>query len=365
MDEERADRLERDGLQALQPEACKWLLASSKELMAFRLRFAVAAIACVLAAGWATQATGHPLVPESATQERHYTDPAGWSLTYPESMFLERSEARLRRSVFEVTIVSFAPRTAVTSWQTSSGAGWRVDPPLDAQGEFPSGAVAFRILRLVGGPLGSLESPESDFPLQLASFTASSVHYPGTSPPPLVYEVVAGGSSYSALAWIGESVPLELRAALERVVSSVSFPPLQPGTTVGHGFTVLEPSDRYPVGSFTPVRAGGQPFYLVHAPGGFYGVGWRWQTLHRGYKSRCRLELDTRRLEFFCTNFRARWDRVGRVIVKPRGAERGDPLNIAIAKVGWDGHVLLHPGTAAFANARLARDLWPDWRPSR
>ena len=38
----------------------------------------------------------------------------------------------------------------------------------------------------------------------------------------------------------------------------------------------------------------------------------------------------------------ARWDRVRRVLVRPPGASRGDPLNLAFAKVAWDGHVLLH-----------------------
>jgi hypothetical protein len=131
-------------------------------------------------------------------------------------------------------------------------------------------------------------------------------------------------------------------------------------TLVGDGFTVLKLESRYPLASFTRVRAQGVPFYLVHAPGGFYGVGWRWETLTGGYKSRCRLQLDPRRRQFFCTNMRARWDRVGRVLVTPPGAQRGDPLNLAVAKVAWDGHVLLHAGTARFADSRLARELWPD-----
>jgi hypothetical protein len=53
------------------------------------------------------------------------------------------------------------------------------------------------------------------------------------------------------------------------------------------------------------------------------------------------------------------------VIAKPPGAQRGDPLNLAIAKVAWDGHVLFRAGTARFADRRLARNLWPGWRQKR
>jgi len=321
-------------------------------------------IACAAATAWAAQATSTGASPESETQSRHYTDPAGWSLDYPESMFLERSGARLRVSISEVTVASFLPRTAVTSGSSSDGAWWRIDPPRDAQGGFPADGVAFRVENLEGGPLPNLESAETRFPLRLARFRSSN-SYQDTTPRPLAREVVANGRGYLALAWIGESASPELRATLGRVVSSLSFPRLRPGRVVGYGFTVLQPSGRYPLGSFTRVRAQGEPFYAVHAPGGFYGVGWRQQTLASGYKSRCQLELDTVRREFFCTNLRARWDRVGRVIAKPPGAQRGDPLNVAIAKVAWDGHVLLHAGTARFADRRLARELWPGWRPSR
>jgi hypothetical protein len=259
-----------------------------------------------------------------------------------------------------LTVASFEPRTAVVSGRSGDTAFIRVDPPLDAQGAFPSDGVAFRILRREGGPAPNLELPETRFPLRLASFEPSQA-YPGTKPVPVERTVVANGRSYLALAWIGERAPAELRRALERVVSSLSFPRLRPGTLVGDGFSVLRLETRYPLGSFTRVRAQGQPFYLVQAPGGFYGVGWRRQTLAGGYKARCQLELDRRRREFFCTNQRARWDRVGRVLVRPRGASRGDPLNLAVAKVAWDGHVLLHAGTARFADRRLARELWPRW----
>ena len=146
---------------------------------------------------------------------------------------------------------------------------------------------------------------------------------------------------------------------------SISFPRLRVGQTVGYGFRVFQPASRYPVGSFVRVRVRRQPFYLVHAPAGFYAVGWSWQSLAGGYTSRCRLRLDRPRKQFFCTNMHARWDRVGRVLVKPASASRGDPLNLTVAKVAWEGHVLLFPGSARFADLHYAHQLWPRWEPRR
>jgi hypothetical protein len=176
---------------------------------------------------------------------------------------------------------------------------------------------------------------------------------------------VADGRNYVADAWIGPKASASQRATLATIVSSLSFPRLHAGRTVGYGFRVLQSSSRYPVGSFTRVRVGRQPFYLVHAPGGFYAIGWTWQTLSGGYKSRCALRLDQSTKQFFCTNISARWDRVGRPLVKPAGASRGDPLNIAVAKVAWDGHVLLFPNVARFADGSYAHQLWPGAFPRR
>src|SRR5919204_1091663 len=263
-----------------------------------------------------------------------YVDPLGWSLRYPCGMHLEHSHASLRIEVDEVTVASFAMRRAVHSGSTANGGWLRVDPPRDRHDRFPADGVAFRILRREGGPAPVVELPESRFPLRLASFGRAA------------RMVVADGRDYVAQAWVGARASAAKRSLLARVVSSLAFPRLRPGETVGYGFSVLERASRYPVGSFTRVRVQGQPFSLVHAPGGFYAIGWTWQSLEGGYKSRCRLRLDRARKEFFCTNMRARWDRVGRVLVEPSRARGGDPLNVAVAKVAWDGHLLLFPGVA-------------------
>lgn len=291
-----------------------------------------------------------------------YVDPAGWSLQYPADMQVERSHAELRVSVSEVTVASFAPRTAVRSGSSRSSAWWRVDPPADARGRFGPGDVAFRIVSREGGPAPDVEAAESRFPLRLAAFGPTE-EYRSTVPRPRMRRVVADGRVYWAYVWIGRAASPAHRAALARVVSSLAFPRLHAGQVVGYGFSVLQPSDHYRLGSFTRVRVQRQHFYVVRAPGGFYAVGWQWQSLEGGYKSRCRLHFDARRREFYCTNMRARWDRIGRVLVRPPEAAVEDPLNIAVAKVAWDGHVLLQPGVATFPDLRLAHRLWPAWNP--
>lgn len=171
--------------------------------------------------------------------------------------------------------------------------------------------------------------------------------------------LTADGRNYLAAVWIGPDASTASRDTVARLVSSVSFPRLHIGSTIGYGFTVLEPARRYPVGSFTRVRAQGQPYYLVHAPGGFYAIGGRWQSLEGGYKSRCALQLDRRTHDFYCTNMAARWDRAGVVIQRPPGAKQDDPLDVPVVKVAWDGHVLIAPGDVGFGSKQYERKLWP------
>ncbi len=299
-----------------------------------------------------------------AAGPKRYVAGDGWSLSYPTTMHLEQSAGVLRISLSEVTVASFPLRKAVRSGPTGDGGVWlRIDPPQPPSGGFPVDGVAFRMLRREGGPGPDLELPETRFPVRLRSFRRATAWYGKGRPRPLERTVVAGGRNYVALAWIGSHAPPARRAELARIVASLAFPALRPGDTVGYGFQVLQPRDRYRVGAFLRLRIGGQPFYLVRAPGGFYGIGWTSQTLAGGYKSRCDLQLDRRRKEFFCTNMLARWDRIGRVLVRPPNAWEDDPLNVAIAKVGWDGHVLFYPAAALSPEPALAHRLWPQWHP--
>jgi hypothetical protein len=179
---------------------------------------------------------------EASGRGGRYVDSLGWSLRYPRGMHLEHSHASLRIDVWEVTVASFAMRRAVHSGSTANSGWLRVDPPRDRHGRFPADGVAFRILRREGGPAPVVELPESRFPLRLASFGRAE------------RMIVADGRDYIAQAWIGAHAPAAKREMLARVVSSLAFPRLQVGETVGYGFRVFAPARRYPVGSFTRIR---------------------------------------------------------------------------------------------------------------
>jgi hypothetical protein len=294
----------------------------------------------------------------NATETGVYADPEGWSLVYPREMHVERSAWTGRHPLDQVTVASFALRTAV-------GPTGNVDPPLDPHGRFPEGAVAFRLMLREGYPLesASLDDPDSSFPIDLETFVPSE--YPDKNAPPSVSRSIhANGRRYRVIAWIAPEAPRALRARLGEVVRSVSFRPLLPGTVVGSGFAVLERDTHYPVGSFTSVHAGGLPFVLVHAPGGFYALGWNWSGPPGGYRSSCRPRVDEQRKELCCADCGARWDRLGMVITRPPTADEGDPLHLSVAKVAWDGHVMLHPGAYQLSSPPTQRRFWPDWRGS-
>lgn len=279
-------------------------------------------------------------------------------------MHLEHSRAVNWIAVTEVTLASFPVSDPIHSGQTATGSWMRVSPPRGPFGGFPATGIAVRIMREEGGAGPALDLPESHFPIRLATFGPSR-EYPHTTPAALERTVTADGLNYTVQAWIGPHAPTAARSELARVVASLRFPRPRVGRIVGEGFRVFHPAKRYPVGSFTRVRVAGKPFYLVHAPGGFYAIGWSWETLSGGYKSRCDLRFDSSRKQFSCTNMRARWDRLGRVLAKPVRAKRGDPLNIAVAKLAWDGHVLLNPDAASFAHPALNHQLWPTAFPKR
>jgi hypothetical protein len=283
-----------------------------------------------------------------------YVDSAGWSIAYPRAMHLERSAWTQGMALSEVTVASFPMRTAI-------GPTGNIDPPLDVHGRFPPAAAAFRMLLSAGGPgHRALEQAESRFPISLDTF-APSQHPDKNAHPSVWRSIDANGQQYRALAWIAPDAPETLRSQLADVVDSLSFPPPCPGTVVGVGFVVLDPQDRYPLGSFTSVRAADRPLLLVRAPGGFYALGWNWSGPPASYRSTCEHRVDEQQREIYCATCEARWDRIGRVITRPATADHDEPLHLSIAKAAWDGHVLVHPRTFQTGSAPNARHFWPEW----
>jgi hypothetical protein len=276
-------------------------------------------------------------------------------------MDLERSQANLHIDVHEVTVATFAPRRAVRSGSNPHRSWIAVDPPRPKQGPFPPDGVAFRVYRLEGGPFVEPTLPETRFPLRLSGFEPDRYEYAKRHPRPVVEGVSAAGGRYTVYAWIGPRASPERRLALKAVVASLTFPHLETGTVAGL-FSVLSPSRAYEIGSFTRVRAQKRVFYLVHAPGGFYAIGWDTDTLPRNGRSRCAMRFDDTHKQFFCAKMGFRWDRIGRPVAYPAYSEP-DPLNIATAGTSWDGHILLDPSIAAFGTKRIAKQFWPHWAP--
>lgn len=227
----------------------------------------------------------------------------------------------------------------------------------------PDNAIALWIGRSGSG----VSRPRWDvrLPLKLTDLRPSIRHNP---------RVVELGRPFSANGWaldaralIGRDASEPDRAALERMLASLRFPPLEEGTVAGDGSYVLGRTQRYPVGSVTRHGKRDLPFsrritrltfYLVHAPGGFYAIG-HTANLVGGFPA-CPLQFDRARSEFFCS-YGARWDRVGRVLANPDPDRlRDDHLMVFRTQISQDGHVLVSTNSYRRATAEVASQLWPD-----
>ena len=366
-----------------------------------RLRLAVAGLLVGVGAGCGAA----PAVVRPATVARsvRYLAPQGWSLRYPGSLSLEHSTSGPGMATFtEVTVANFAQRRAVVTGKTHDGGFILVRPPLDRAGRFPADGVAFRMLLVDGGPAPIGTVADSSFPIELATFAKPQYgDFPQRDyrslgvPQELTRPIDADGQHDQALVLIGPAASRSERDAIEAVIASLTFAPLQPGEQAGDE-TVLGLAGRYPIGSFTLVHAPGelcrgsvyrchygrQPFYLIHAPGrlhqpdliqpcqptaaacappgAFYALGWTSEDVLGGYRSACHLRLDPQDEQFYCTNSQARWDRTGNVIRMPPGARFADGLQFAFAKIAWDGHVVFLPGLGGNPPRAKARALlWP------
>jgi hypothetical protein len=183
-----------------------------------------------------------------AGRQASYTDPAGWSVRYPNTLRLERSRNRYDTVTTEVTIANFAASTGVQ--QTHSG--FRVVPPVAPSGTFPANGIAFRIVNRDGGGENPTRHPAPA--MTLASFrpsrepgitrpprggapynatdgeTVPQFHYKQV-PPSVHREIEANGYLYDAIVWIGRNADPRLRTQLEQVIESLSFRHIAPGAS--------------------------------------------------------------------------------------------------------------------------------------
>jgi hypothetical protein len=290
-------------------------------------------------------------------RDRMVRGDTGWTLRAPAGMHVERSGAQMHETIAEVTIASFVPGKGIRTFSRPTESGWNELPPLE-HGRFPADGVAFRLLHEEGGPV-RIHGPETDtrLPMRLAGFGRSDFA-PHLRPRTREAVVLGEGITYEAFVWVGPEAPPGLRSRLERVIASLAFPRTRVGPVDQPGDTVLRPARGYPVGSFTRIRVDGRPAYLVRSPGGFYALGTS-EPEEGGYSSRCRLALDPARKELFCSNLRARWDRLGRVLKRPPGAAHDDPLWFNAGETTWDGHVLLDSLRTSGDDPHITAGLWP------
>jgi len=296
---------------------------------------------------------------QAALPSQLYRDPDGWAVSYPRGFHVERSEGNQRVFIKEVTIGNFRPRRGVRT-----DAGIRVLDPVAGNGRFPRDGVAFRIERWEGGNLTLPDpTPEARFPLRVSQFQPQ-IGDPGKprgSPRVRALEFEANGLRFIASVWIGRDVAAAGRHGLEALVESLRFRPLRPGSVVGQGFAVLERASHYPKGSFTRGRTDDLLFYLVHAPGGFYAVGWPSAAPPGGPEPTCDVRFVPRRLEFRCSGeSRTRWDRLGR-LVAPASNKQSGSLRLMVAKLGHDGHMLVGVHGWTSTSDEHARRFWPKW----
>jgi hypothetical protein len=273
---------------------------------------------------------------------RVYTDDTfGYSLRYPGDWHLDTSKDQWRVTIWETTVANFdaasGPSHEVKEREERGFLAIHLERD-DRLEDFPPDGVALRIFHVEGGPGPDFGIGEADFPLSLGDFSTSEAVHGGTgfaapprpneAPRPVEHYFGANGWAFWARAWIGPAASPQDRAGLERVVASIRFPPLRTGAiAAGERFDVLGHASEYPVRSAHRVRRGGNEYYLVHAPGGFYGL-----------RGRCRpLRFDAAKFEFSCPSTGARWSRTGR----PLASTASQSLGVLYAKMGQDGHILV------------------------
>jgi hypothetical protein len=263
------------------------------------------------------------------TKTTEYRDPeAGWTISYPSSMSRSVINELQFHGILHGVLVTNSERV-----RRSEDLFFR---------RFPPDAVAFSLVYWPGAGPPNLSPPEQRFPISRTSFTSER----GAPPPaPLLHRMIANGSPWTVAVWFGPKASEADKDEIWRTVESIHFPPQRPGTMSGE-FYVLGPASRYPVGAVVKFP-GKQPrdrsspyipaFYLVHAPGGMYAVGWPPE-----FERKCHMGFDRKRSAFFCATRRGWWGRMGQPLQSPVAALiPDDSLMLGRAKIGRDGQVLV------------------------
>jgi hypothetical protein len=348
------------------------------------LSVAVALIVAVIALT-SIHPAHHPAQPVASGHAGTYSNPEGWSVSYPAGFAISRA-----RSGSQVTLTSFSPVQTVMGrpkeGERSSLLEAPYTMPLDPAGRFPADGVA-----LILQPLRpSLLGPDSSFPVDLSQFGpahaqpffTNSVARRDGIPPARSELIVAYSQVVTATAIIGPTASPALRSELAVVIKSLAFRRLAPGTQVGVSY-IVGPASRFSVGSFTRIEARfpgerATPAYLIHAPGrftvdhqcpkigsctptgAFYGMGEIYST-RLDHAPNCQIQFDRKDAQLYCTNLGVRWDRVGRVVKRPTDENYIGAIGGDYAKVTWDGQILITPGWGPQLSRGAVHLLWPSW----
>jgi hypothetical protein len=192
--------------------------------------------------------------------------------------------------------------------------------------------------------------------------------YVGGNEPAPRYRVIYGdGFTFTAAVWLGPHASRAEQHAIWAVVRSLRFPSLQEGTFWQEEYYVLGPASRYPPGSVTAFPAATLPsspfakrggFYLIHAPRAFYVITKVFRDAAPGSSATCQVAFDRKTFQFFCPGTDLRWDRVG----EPLGAHAGSgpdwALQLHVATVAQDGHVLFSPFFGGLLPVDLQGNPW-------
>lgn len=324
-----------------------------------------------------------------------YHSPLGWSILYPKELYFQ-SVGPAPPAVGAPGGPTFVTTVTLANFPKRPGTGADPGLGLSRSRRLPADGMVLQISGGLGGEL--LQISDARFPLRFADFRPApwpNLWRQNGRPPPVSHTVNAGGQGYSIQVWLGPHAPAELRRTVARIIASMRFDPLKPGTTHG-GVAVVQQASHYPVGSFTLIHVKGivcngqtchrgtEPLYLVHAPGrfqylshapadercipasscvpygSFYAISWKDKT---GYPSACDMRIDRRDKQFYCTNMRARWDAGGHHITTPNPHDYPIGLSFDVAKIAFDGHVIIGGKFTAEISRTVVRELWPGLPP--
>ncbi|MDQ2910380.1 MAG: hypothetical protein M3R39_05115 [Actinomycetota bacterium] len=273
--------------------------------------------------------------------QRHYVDRSlGWQISYPDGFRLEAFSTRGRHSSDGVSISNFGSPPIANPFTLET---------------LPADGVLLRIWTDDRSVLNTRRY-DTRYPLSLPRFKP----FPGQAQPGVSF-FQGDGLGYRAAVWTGSQASAGARVALARIVASFRPAPLAPGGVAPRCTAfVLHTNASYRLRSvtFTSRRSlprqkclWRRPFYLVHAPRGFDAVAAK--TGEFDQSARCNVEFDRKAFEFFCRRNGARWDRAGRILVKPRSGETVTPLWSYFTILAFDRHIMVSPNISS-----QVHDLW-------